>query len=71
MDYVTADEIAGHFRVTKAAVYKWIKQGRIRAVRLGSNVRIPKLEFDHIKTHGLREKPEEEGNQIAELANAA
>lgn len=38
--FYTPDEIAKQFKVTRRAVYLWIKQGRLKAHKLASTVRI-------------------------------
>lgn len=37
----TVQEIAKHFRVSRQAIYDWIKEGKLGAIRLGDRVRIP------------------------------
>lgn len=54
-EFVQVEEVAAHFGVTTHAVYKWARQGRIEARRLGRAVRITRAEFEHLKQHGLRE----------------
>jgi excisionase family DNA binding protein len=39
-EYYTPEEIAERFKVTKAAVYSWIRTGKLEATRLGRSVRI-------------------------------
>ncbi|NTU84054.1 MAG: helix-turn-helix domain-containing protein [Chloroflexales bacterium] len=39
--YYTAEEVSKLFRVTKAAVYKWIREGKLGFVWVGSEKRIP------------------------------
>jgi len=39
--YFTPREIAEKYRVTSQAVTKWIKQGKLKAVKLGGVWRIP------------------------------
>ena len=34
-------EISDHFHVSRQAVYDWIKEGKLRAIRLGERVRVP------------------------------
>lgn len=53
--YVTVKEIASHFSLTEAAIYKWVDQGRIHARRLGRRILISREEFEYIKAQGLRE----------------
>jgi excisionase family DNA binding protein len=37
----TVKEISEHFRVSRQAVYEWINDGKLRAIKLGERVRIP------------------------------
>jgi len=37
----TVKEISEHFRVSRQAVYDWIKEGKLKAIRLGERVRVP------------------------------
>lgn len=37
----TVKEIAEHFRVSRQAVYDWISEGKLGAIRVGERVRIP------------------------------
>ncbi|AOQ23844.1 hypothetical protein MTAT_14300 [Moorella thermoacetica] len=39
--YLTVQEIAEKYKVTSAAVHKWIKEGRLKAIKLGRVWRIP------------------------------
>lgn len=39
--YYTPAEVAKHFRVTRQAVYNWINEGKLPAVKLGQAIRIP------------------------------
>lgn len=54
-ELMQVEDVAQHFAVSTHAVYKWARQERIRSVRLGRAVRIPRSEFEYIKQHGLRE----------------
>lgn len=40
--YYTPSEVARQFRVTRQAVYNWISEGKLPAIRLGQAIRIPK-----------------------------
>ncbi len=40
-EYLTVAEVAQRLKVTRQAVYNWIKDGRLRAVKVGTSVRIP------------------------------
>lgn len=39
--YYTVKEIADLFHVSRQAIYDWIDEGKLRAVRLGERVRVP------------------------------
>lgn len=54
-EFVEVEDVAAHFGVTTHAIYKWARQGRIEARRLGRAVRITRAEFEHLKQFGLRE----------------
>jgi len=47
--YYTPAEIARDMKVTRGAVYGWIKDGRIPYVRIKGTVRIPQKEFDKLR----------------------
>lgn len=64
-DFVDVEEVAAHFGVTTHAVYKWVRQSRIDARRLGRAVRITRAEFEYLKQHGLREPSGSSSNQRA------
>lgn len=40
-EYLTVREVADRLRVTRQAVYNWITEGQLKAVRVGRGVRIP------------------------------
>ena len=39
--YFRVDEVAAHFGVSPRSVYRWIRRGRLAAVRISGAVRIP------------------------------
>lgn len=39
--YYTVEEVSNLFRVTKAAVWKWMREGKLGYVWIGSEKRIP------------------------------
>lgn len=39
-EYFKVTEVAQLFKVTRQAVYKWINEGQLRAVRIGMSTRI-------------------------------
>lgn len=65
--WVRVQEIAAYFDVTRAAVYQWVKQGRIKALRLGDTVRITPEEFEYLKEHGLRDASSDDQPESIEM----
>lgn len=49
-------KVANELGVNPKTVWLWIKQGRIKAIRLGKNFKVSEEELDYIKKNGLREK---------------
>lgn len=46
-DYIKPSDVAKRLGVTRGAVYKWIREGKLKAVRFGENaVRIPRAELE-------------------------
>jgi excisionase family DNA binding protein len=39
LDLMTLDEAAGELRCSKAALYRWVAEGRIKPTRVGSRLR--------------------------------
>jgi excisionase family DNA binding protein len=50
--FYTPDELATLLKVTRQAIYNWIQQGRIAAVRIGRTVRIPGDEVERLLRDG-------------------
>ena len=50
--FYTADELAAMLKVTPQAIYNWIQQGRMGAVRIGRTVRIPAAEVERVLREG-------------------
>jgi excisionase family DNA binding protein len=46
---LTLDEVAELFRVHRGTVYKWVRSGKIRAVRVAATLRIPEEVIDELK----------------------
>jgi len=40
-EYLTVDEVAKRLKVTRQAIYNWINEGRLKAVKAGRSTRIP------------------------------
>lgn len=45
-DYVTPEEAAQAFKVSRKSIYKWIRNGKLRSRKLGRSVRIPRTELE-------------------------
>jgi len=61
-EYLTVDEVRRKLHVTRQAVYNWISEGKLRAVRVGRSVRVPVsalVEFIRPVTPGERIDDEE------------
>ncbi len=59
---LTVPEVAKRYGVTRAAVYNWINEGKLRAVKVGTLTRIPESAFrEFIRPY----KPSETGKAAA------
>lgn len=45
-EYFTPEEIAEKFKVKKTTVYAWIRENKLRAIRIGKLARIPQDALD-------------------------
>ena len=50
--FYTPEELAALLKVTRQAIYNWIQQGRIEAVRIGRTVRVPGEEVERLLREG-------------------
>jgi excisionase family DNA binding protein len=46
LEYFTIPEVAKKLKVTRAAVYKWIREGKIATIAVGSDQRITSSAID-------------------------
>lgn len=70
-EYLTVDEVRLKLHVTRQAVYNWISEGKLRAVRVGRSVRIPVsalMEFIQPVRPGEHIEEEESGPLVGALA---
>lgn len=44
--FYTVPEVAKHLKVSAPAVYKWIDQGKLEAVKMGRSVRVTQTALD-------------------------
>ena len=59
----TVKELAEYLRVESHAVLRWIKKGKIKAVKFGKDWRISEEEFEFIISNGLREEEMNDKNK--------
>ena len=45
-EYYRVSELTKKFKISKYAVYKWINDGKVQAIRVGSSIRVLKSSFD-------------------------
>jgi excisionase family DNA binding protein len=50
---LTVNEVATRLRVSPESVRRWARQGRLRAVKVGRQLRIPPTEVERILSAGL------------------
>ena len=50
----TVEEVASYFKVHFRTVYYWIRNGKIKAVKVGRRHYITDDEFEFVKKNGLR-----------------
>lgn len=60
--FYTPEELAAMLKVTRQAVYNWIQQGRMEAVRIGRTVRIPSDEVERVLREGRSARTTDTGN---------
>lgn len=54
---LTAGQIADQFGVTPTTVYRWIKEGKVRGVRVGGIVRVKRSDLDRILNPDVEPPP--------------
>lgn len=53
MEVLTVKEVAKLLNISEKTLYKWIKENRVKAVRMGALLRITKDEVDKILERGV------------------
>ena len=66
--FYTPDELAALLKVTRQAIYNWIQQGRIEAVRIGRTVRIPGEEVERLLREGRSPRQVDQGDRSARVS---
>lgn len=70
--YYTVKEVADRFRVSRQAVYDWIQDGKLSAIRVGERVRIPESALaSFVRAVVPGERLEDESGQWAPALMAA
>jgi excisionase family DNA binding protein len=59
--FYTPEELAAMLKVTRQAIYNWIQQGRMEAVRIGRTVRIPAEEVERLLREGRSPRRPDQG----------
>jgi excisionase family DNA binding protein len=59
-DYVSIQDMARVLGISRIAVYRKVKKGQIKAIRIGRSFAIPKKYVDHIMGKTLDEKDRNE-----------
>ena len=49
MEYITVTQFAKRFGISRQFVWKMIKEGRLKAIKIGSLYKIPVSEVDRIE----------------------
>lgn len=60
--YLAPKDFCAQFGVAPSTTYRWLREGRIRSLRLGRRYLIPREELERIEREGLREP--EEGTSV-------
>ena len=50
MDFYFVEELADVLRINKMTIYRWIKAGKLAAVKVGKDYRITKDDFERLIT---------------------
>ena len=67
VEFLTPEEIAARFKVSKQDVYKWVQRGQIRHLRIGRSVRITREALDEFIAQS-EEKGKAAGRASAQAA---
>ncbi|MFH1368065.1 MAG: excisionase family DNA-binding protein [Elusimicrobiota bacterium] len=59
-DYITIPELAKLLGISRIAVYKKVKSGKIKAAKVGRNFAIPASQADGLLGGALKEKDKQE-----------
>ena len=52
--FLTPQQFADRFSISRWTVYAWISEGRIKSVKVSRLVRIPESEVDRIVNQGMQ-----------------
>ena len=62
-EYLTPEEVAARYKVTRQAIYKWISEGKLRAIKLGRTTRIPATALQEFIKPADVEQPKQESEE--------
>jgi excisionase family DNA binding protein len=66
-EFYTPEEIATVLKVSRQAIYKWINEGRIKAIRVGTDWRIPAAVYEQLVNEGVPQK--DDGDKIVAVVS--
>ena len=74
--FYSTSEVAKLFKVNRVTIYRWVKEGTVKAYRIGKHLKIPLAEVDRLlKDFGFRGvdvdrgDPDEKGEQLVNSIN--
>lgn len=44
----TVEQVAAYFSIDRLTIYRWVYKGKIKSVKVGNRVRIPRSEIERI-----------------------
>lgn len=59
----TVEEVAEYLHVSPQVLGRWIREGRVRGLKMGRNWRIPPDEYARILREGVPPKDNEQGEE--------
>jgi putative resolvase len=55
-DFYLVEELAEKLRVNKMTIYRWIKAGKIKALKIGKEFRIARMDFEQLINKTIEKK---------------
>jgi excisionase family DNA binding protein len=63
MDVLTTNQAAAKLQVHRETLLRWIRKGKVRAVKLSRTWRVPASEVERLLSQGLRDDPVDPGGE--------